>query len=67
MLDLSVASEMTILCFFSFFFSFPQHRSIIKRVTTLEYKLHRLILNKEDFTAYVQVDQPNYLSAEDVK
>lgn len=39
--------------------SFPQHRSIIKRVTALEYKLHRLILSKEDFTAYVQVHQHN--------
>uniref|UniRef100_A0A668AZV3 UTP6 small subunit processome component n=1 Tax=Myripristis murdjan TaxID=586833 RepID=A0A668AZV3_9TELE len=30
-------------------------KSIIKRVTALEYKLHRLIINKEDFIAYIQV------------
>lgn len=30
-------------------------RSIIKRVTAMEYKLHRLIVKKEDFIAYVQV------------
>lgn len=57
MLDVSVASEMTILWGFPTSFYFPQHRSIIKRVTALEYKLHRLILSKEDFTAYVQVHQ----------
>lgn len=62
MLDVSVASEITILGVSPPAYSFPQHRSIIKRVTTLEYKLHRLILNKEDFTAYVQVDQHNYIN-----
>lgn len=30
-------------------------RSIIKRATAMEYKLHRLIVKKEDFIAYVQV------------
>uniref|UniRef100_A0A668APW1 UTP6 small subunit processome component n=1 Tax=Myripristis murdjan TaxID=586833 RepID=A0A668APW1_9TELE len=30
--------------------------SIIKRVTALEYKLHRLIINKEDFIAYIQYE-----------
>uniref|UniRef100_A0A668AZV4 UTP6 small subunit processome component n=1 Tax=Myripristis murdjan TaxID=586833 RepID=A0A668AZV4_9TELE len=31
-------------------------KSIIKRVTALEYKLHRLIINKEDFIAYIQYE-----------
>lgn len=31
-------------------------RSIIKRATALEYKLHRLIVKKEDFISYVQVE-----------
>lgn len=33
----------------------PFFRTIIKRVTALEYKLNRLVLNKADFIAYVQV------------
>uniref|UniRef100_H3CC45 UTP6 small subunit processome component n=1 Tax=Tetraodon nigroviridis TaxID=99883 RepID=H3CC45_TETNG len=37
-------------------FTRKEVKSIIKRVTTLEYKLNRLILNKEDFTAYVQYE-----------
>ncbi|KAK5865947.1 hypothetical protein PBY51_020177 [Eleginops maclovinus] len=31
-------------------------KSIIKRATALEYKLHRLIINKEDFIAYIQYE-----------
>lgn len=34
------------------------YRSIIKKSTALEYKLHRLIINKEDFIAYIQVECP---------
>lgn len=30
-------------------------RAIIKKSTALEYKLHRLIVNKEDFISYIQV------------
>ncbi|TMS22978.1 U3 small nucleolar RNA-associated protein 6-like protein [Larimichthys crocea] len=37
-------------------FTKKEVRSIIKRVTSLEYKLHRLIVNKEDFIAYVQYE-----------
>ncbi|TWW59669.1 U3 small nucleolar RNA-associated protein 6 homolog [Takifugu flavidus] len=37
-------------------FTRKEVKCIIKRVTALEYKLHRLILNKEDFTAYVQYE-----------
>ncbi|XP_036957230.1 U3 small nucleolar RNA-associated protein 6 homolog [Acanthopagrus latus] len=37
-------------------FTKKEVRSIIKRATALEYKLHRLIVNKEDFVAYVQYE-----------
>uniref|UniRef100_A0A8D0AK64 UTP6 small subunit processome component n=1 Tax=Sander lucioperca TaxID=283035 RepID=A0A8D0AK64_SANLU len=36
-------------------FTKKEVKSIIKRATALEYKLHRLIVNKEDFIAYIQV------------
>uniref|UniRef100_A0A673CZV7 UTP6 small subunit processome component n=1 Tax=Sphaeramia orbicularis TaxID=375764 RepID=A0A673CZV7_9TELE len=36
--------------------SFESDVSIIKRATALEYKLHRLIVNKEDFIAYIQYE-----------
>ncbi|TKS68002.1 U3 small nucleolar RNA-associated protein 6 -like protein [Collichthys lucidus] len=37
-------------------FTKKEVRSIIKRVTALEYKLHRLMVNKEDFITYVQYE-----------
>lgn len=37
-------------------FTKKEVKSIIKRVTALEYKLHRLIVNKEDFIAYIQYE-----------
>uniref|UniRef100_A0A3Q0R6B9 UTP6 small subunit processome component n=1 Tax=Amphilophus citrinellus TaxID=61819 RepID=A0A3Q0R6B9_AMPCI len=37
-------------------FTKKEVKSIIKRVTALEYKLHRLIINKEDFIAYIQYE-----------
>ncbi|XP_034544080.1 U3 small nucleolar RNA-associated protein 6 homolog [Notolabrus celidotus] len=37
-------------------FTKKEVRSIIKKATALEYKLHRLILNKEDFIAYIQYE-----------
>lgn len=39
---------------------FHYYRSIIKKSTALEYKLHRLIVNKEDFIAYIQVECLNH-------
>uniref|UniRef100_A0A3P8W3V3 UTP6 small subunit processome component n=1 Tax=Cynoglossus semilaevis TaxID=244447 RepID=A0A3P8W3V3_CYNSE len=35
-------------------FTKKEVKSIIKRATALEYKLHRVIINKEDFIAYIQ-------------
>uniref|UniRef100_A0A7N8YE58 UTP6 small subunit processome component n=1 Tax=Mastacembelus armatus TaxID=205130 RepID=A0A7N8YE58_9TELE len=37
-------------------FTKKEVKSIVKRVTALEYKLHRLIVNKEDFIAYIQYE-----------
>ncbi|CAL8332980.1 unnamed protein product [Merluccius merluccius] len=37
-------------------FTNKEVKSLIKRATALEYKLQRLILNKEDFIAYVQYE-----------
>ncbi|XP_014913331.1 U3 small nucleolar RNA-associated protein 6 homolog [Poecilia latipinna] len=37
-------------------FTKKEVKSIIKKVTALEYKLHRLIVNKEDFIAYIQYE-----------
>ncbi|CAB1416944.1 unnamed protein product [Pleuronectes platessa] len=37
-------------------FTQKEVRSIIKRVTAMEYKLHRLIIKKEDFIAYIQYE-----------
>ncbi|TDH16054.1 hypothetical protein EPR50_G00015900 [Perca flavescens] len=37
-------------------FTKKEVKSIIKRATALEYKLHRLIVNKEDFIAYIQYE-----------
>ncbi|KAM9857710.1 U3 small nucleolar RNA-associated protein 6 homolog isoform 2-T2 [Aulostomus maculatus] len=37
-------------------FTKKEVKSIIKRVTALEYKLHRLVLNKDDFIAYIQYE-----------
>ncbi|XP_061585280.1 U3 small nucleolar RNA-associated protein 6 homolog [Cololabis saira] len=37
-------------------FTKKEVKSIVKRVTALEYKLHRLIVNKDDFIAYVQYE-----------
>ncbi|XP_040000819.1 U3 small nucleolar RNA-associated protein 6 homolog [Xiphias gladius] len=37
-------------------FTKKEVKSIIKRATALEYKLHRLIVNKEDFVAYIQYE-----------
>ncbi|XP_078136866.1 U3 small nucleolar RNA-associated protein 6 homolog [Sander vitreus] len=37
-------------------FTKKEIKSIIKRATALEYKLHRLIVNKEDFIAYIQYE-----------
>uniref|UniRef100_A0A8D3ECZ9 UTP6 small subunit processome component n=1 Tax=Scophthalmus maximus TaxID=52904 RepID=A0A8D3ECZ9_SCOMX len=38
-------------------FTKKEVKSIVKRATALEYKLHRLIVNKEDFIAYIQVER----------
>ncbi|KAM3864743.1 U3 small nucleolar RNA-associated protein 6 homolog [Diretmus argenteus] len=37
-------------------FTKKEVKSIIKRATALEYKLHRLIINKDDFIAYIQYE-----------
>ncbi|XP_075899336.1 U3 small nucleolar RNA-associated protein 6 homolog [Nelusetta ayraudi] len=37
-------------------FTKKEVKSIIKRATAMEYKLHRLIVKKEDFIAYVQYE-----------
>uniref|UniRef100_A0A8C7WN09 UTP6 small subunit processome component n=1 Tax=Oryzias sinensis TaxID=183150 RepID=A0A8C7WN09_9TELE len=37
-------------------FTKKEVKSVVKRVTALEYKLHRLIVNKEDFIAYIQYE-----------
>lgn len=37
-------------------FTKKEVKSIVKRATALEYKLHRLIVNKEDFIAYIQYE-----------
>ncbi|CAK6953435.1 U3 small nucleolar RNA-associated protein 6 homolog [Scomber scombrus] len=37
-------------------FTKKEVKSIIKKSTALEYKLHRLIINKEDFIAYIQYE-----------
>ncbi|CAL8328837.1 unnamed protein product [Lota lota] len=37
-------------------FTSKEVKSLIKRATALEYKLQRLILNKEDFIAYIQYE-----------
>ncbi|XP_045903492.1 U3 small nucleolar RNA-associated protein 6 homolog [Micropterus dolomieu] len=37
-------------------FTKKEVKSIIKRATALEYKLHRLIISKEDFIAYIQYE-----------
>uniref|UniRef100_A0A8C2WNG8 UTP6 small subunit processome component n=1 Tax=Cyclopterus lumpus TaxID=8103 RepID=A0A8C2WNG8_CYCLU len=37
-------------------FTKKEVKSIIKRATALEYKLHRLVVNKEDFIAYIQYE-----------
>ncbi|KAF3687535.1 U3 small nucleolar RNA-associated protein 6 -like protein Multiple hat domains protein [Channa argus] len=37
-------------------FTKKEVKSIIKRAMALEYKLHRLIVNKEDFIAYIQYE-----------
>ncbi|XP_014837785.1 PREDICTED: U3 small nucleolar RNA-associated protein 6 homolog [Poecilia mexicana] len=37
-------------------FTKKEVKSIVKKVTALEYKLHRLIVNKEDFIAYIQYE-----------
>uniref|UniRef100_A0A672GY59 UTP6 small subunit processome component n=1 Tax=Salarias fasciatus TaxID=181472 RepID=A0A672GY59_SALFA len=37
-------------------FTQKEVKSIIKRATALEYKLHRLIVNKDDFIAYIQYE-----------
>ncbi|XP_040043139.1 U3 small nucleolar RNA-associated protein 6 homolog isoform X2 [Gasterosteus aculeatus] len=37
-------------------FTKKEVKSIIKRATALEYKLHRLIVNKDDFIAYIQYE-----------
>ncbi|CAN9510512.1 unnamed protein product [Ophioblennius macclurei] len=37
-------------------FTQKEVKSIIKRATALEYKLHRLIIKKEDFIAYIQYE-----------
>uniref|UniRef100_A0A8C7T2R8 UTP6 small subunit processome component n=1 Tax=Oncorhynchus mykiss TaxID=8022 RepID=A0A8C7T2R8_ONCMY len=36
-------------------FSKKEVKSLLKRATALEYKLHRLIITKVDFIAYIQV------------
>uniref|UniRef100_A0A8C6TDP2 UTP6 small subunit processome component n=1 Tax=Neogobius melanostomus TaxID=47308 RepID=A0A8C6TDP2_9GOBI len=37
-------------------FTKKEVKAIIKRATAMEYKLHRLIVNKEDFIAYIQYE-----------
>lgn len=37
-------------------FTKKEVKSMLKRATALEYKLHRLILSKEDFIAYIQYE-----------
>ncbi|XP_061687228.1 U3 small nucleolar RNA-associated protein 6 homolog [Syngnathoides biaculeatus] len=37
-------------------FTKKEVKAIIKRVTSLEYKLHRLIVNKDDFIGYIQYE-----------
>ncbi|KAM4584276.1 U3 small nucleolar RNA-associated protein 6 homolog [Odontesthes bonariensis] len=37
-------------------FTKKEVRSLIKRATALEYKLHRLMVNKDDFIAYIQYE-----------
>lgn len=37
-------------------FTKKEVKSIIKKATALEYKLHRLMVNKEDFIAYIQYE-----------
>uniref|UniRef100_A0A146VFC1 U3 small nucleolar RNA-associated 6-like protein n=1 Tax=Fundulus heteroclitus TaxID=8078 RepID=A0A146VFC1_FUNHE len=37
-------------------FTKQEVKSIIKKATALEYKLHRLIVNKEDFIAFIQYE-----------
>lgn len=37
-------------------FTKKEVKSIVKKATALEYKLHRLIVNKEDFIAYIQYE-----------
>ncbi|KAG7227669.1 hypothetical protein INR49_029430 [Caranx melampygus] len=37
-------------------FTKKEVKCIIKRVTALEYKLHRLVVRKEDFIAYIQYE-----------
>ncbi|KAM7418882.1 hypothetical protein PAMA_016147 [Pampus argenteus] len=37
-------------------FTKKEVKSIIKKSTALEYKMHRLMLNKEDFIAYIQYE-----------
>ncbi|CAG5937845.1 unnamed protein product [Menidia menidia] len=37
-------------------FTKKEVKSLIKRATALEYKLHRLIVNKDDFIAYIQYE-----------
>uniref|UniRef100_A0A3P9HJV5 UTP6 small subunit processome component n=1 Tax=Oryzias latipes TaxID=8090 RepID=A0A3P9HJV5_ORYLA len=37
-------------------FTKKEVKSVVKRATALEYKLHRLIVNKEDFIAYIQYE-----------
>uniref|UniRef100_A0A8C7CKE8 UTP6 small subunit processome component n=2 Tax=Oncorhynchus TaxID=8016 RepID=A0A8C7CKE8_ONCKI len=37
-------------------FSKKEVKSMLKRATALEYKLHRLIITKVDFIAYIQYE-----------
>ncbi|RVE76331.1 hypothetical protein OJAV_G00008340 [Oryzias javanicus] len=37
-------------------FTKKEVKSVVKRATALEYKLHRMIVNKEDFIAYIQYE-----------
>lgn len=37
-------------------FTKKEVRAMLKRATSLEYKLHRLIINKEDFIGYIQYE-----------
>uniref|UniRef100_A0A4W5KRB0 UTP6 small subunit processome component n=1 Tax=Hucho hucho TaxID=62062 RepID=A0A4W5KRB0_9TELE len=41
-------------------FSKKEVKSLLKRGTALEYKLHRLIITKVDFIAYIQVSRIGY-------